>query len=112
MFRFVLRSLFCRMLCCILLAGSSCSATVVDNQTVAEPLRIDIKTLDSYVGQYRFQREPDIVLSVTREGQSLFVATRRDLSVPLEAISERHFRDPVSKDEYVFATSADSRLQC
>jgi putative CocE/NonD family hydrolase len=48
-------------------------------------------TLDQYVGEYREAAEPDVVSSVYREGNKLYVEGERSPRVELEAESVDHF---------------------
>jgi uncharacterized protein len=82
-----IRNLGVFVLSLFLLAGT------VTAQTKEEPKAITLPTgqLDEYVGQYRETVEPDVVDSVYREGDKLYLENERLARVALEADSADHF---------------------
>jgi uncharacterized protein len=62
-------------------------------QKSKEPKAITLSTdkLDEYVGQYRETTEPDVVDSVNREGDKLYIEAERSERVELQADAPDHF---------------------
>jgi uncharacterized protein len=80
----------------VLSAWLMASATVLcaqETQTVEKPHTVTVPSnkLDEYVGQYREAEEPDVVTSVYREGDKLFVEGERSPRIELQAESVDHF---------------------
>ncbi len=80
----------------VLSAWLMASATVLcaqETQTVEKPHTVAVPSskLDEYVGQYREAEEPDVVTSVYREGEKLFVEGERSPRIELQAESVDHF---------------------
>ena len=55
------------------------------------PVHVATAVLDRYVGQYREQDEPDIVLSVFRDGDRLYIESARTARLDLTAKSNTSF---------------------
>jgi uncharacterized protein len=64
--------------------------------------------LDEYVGQYRDQTEPDVVSSVYREGDKLYIEGERAQRVELQAESADHFS--AGGSQVVFARSGAGKV--
>ena len=64
-----------------------------ESQTTEKPHTVTLPAgkLDEYVGQYRETEEPDVVNSVYREGDKLFIEGERSARVELQAESADHF---------------------
>ena len=69
------------------------------------PIHVPRAVLDSYVGQYREQNEPDIVISVFREGDRLYIESPRTARLNLTAQSNTTF-EPDFNATYTFVTNA------
>jgi putative CocE/NonD family hydrolase len=67
-------------------------------------------TLDRYVGQYSFTREPEIVWSVFRKGGHLTVEARRMAAVSLAADGPLRFTSPEDGFSLVFVADAQGRV--
>jgi putative CocE/NonD family hydrolase len=65
--------------------------------------------LDTYVGQYREQDEPDIVLSVFRDGDRLYLESARTARLDLTAKSSTVF-EPDFNATYSFVTGPDGAV--
>ena len=61
---------------------------------------VDPKLLDQFVGRYQFT--PEIILTITRDGNRLFVQQNDEPQQELGAESERQFFSKVADDEYSF----------
>jgi uncharacterized protein len=66
--------------------------------------------LDKYVGQYRLNDEPEIVLSVFHESDHLTVEWARGAAIALEAKGHDTFVTPDGGPRYVFATDASGAV--
>ena len=64
------------------------------------------ENLDKYVGQYRLNDEPEIVLSVFHVGDHLTVEWARSAAVPLTAEGDDRFAAPDDGPKYLFVTDA------
>lgn len=64
--------------------------------------------LDKYVGRYRFS--PAIVLTITREGNRLFVQENDEPKQELDANGERQFFSKTADDEYSFELESTGRV--
>jgi hypothetical protein len=73
------------------------------------PVHIPAAVLDSYVGQYREQDEPDIVLSVFRDGDRLYVESPRTARLDLTAKSTTTF-EPDFNATYTFVTNTSGAV--
>ena len=69
---------------------------------------VDPKLLDKYVGRYRFS--PEIVLAITREGNTLFVQENDEPRQELGAEGERQFFSKAADDEYRFELDTSGRV--
>jgi CubicO group peptidase (beta-lactamase class C family) len=80
-------------------------ATWLENRRkqVRTAIQLDPKILDAYVGQYQFEDTPHQILSVTREGNRLFINWPDDFKSELFAESESRFFVKVSPVELVFS---------
>jgi uncharacterized protein len=94
--RFLLPAL---ILCCAV------STPPLSAQKSAPPAHVPATVLDSYVGQYREQDEPDIVLSVFRDGDQLYMESARTPRLDLAAESSTTFT-PDSVSHYTFLTDS------
>jgi uncharacterized protein len=76
-----------------LLASVSGVAAQETAQKSDEPktIALPVATLDEYVGEYRNADEPDVVSSVYREGDKLYMEGERSARVELEAAAADHF---------------------
>ena len=73
------------------------------------PVHVPTAVLDSYVGQYREQHEPDIVLSVFRDGDRLYVESARTARLDLTAKSNTTF-EPAFNATYSFVTDSSGAV--
>ncbi len=71
-------------------------------------ITLDPKLLDKYVGRYRFS--PDIVLTITRDGNKLFVQENDEPKQELGAEGERQFFSKTADDEYSFELDSSGRV--
>jgi hypothetical protein len=64
---------------------------------VADPAAITLPAskLDEYVGQYRVAAEPEIAISLSREGSALYSEGERTLRTEVKAESPDHFFVPM-----------------
>ena len=72
-------------------------------------VRVPAATLDSYVGQYREQDEPDIVVSVFRDGDRLYMEGARSARLDLTAESNTTFSHDTNS-QYTFVTDASGAV--
>jgi len=83
--------------CAVVLSGWLMASAAVwgaqASQTSEKPHTVTLPAgkLDEYVGQYREAEEPDVVNSVYREGDKLFIEGERSPRVELQAESADHF---------------------
>ncbi|HEX4312047.1 MAG TPA: CocE/NonD family hydrolase [Acidobacteriaceae bacterium] len=75
----------------------------------AAGVHVPTTTLDSYVGQYREQDEPDIVLSIFRDGDRLYMEGARSPRLDLTAESNTSFT-PDSTSHYTFVTDSSGAV--
>jgi len=68
---------------------------------------LDPKTMDKMVGTYRLS--PELALTITREGNRLFVQENDEPKQELGAEGERHFFSKTSDDEYTFEFDGQGR---
>lgn len=73
------------------------------------PVHVPAATLDSYAGQYREQAEPDMVFSVFRDGDHLYMESARTPRLDLTAESSTVFT-PDSNSHYTFITDANGAV--
>jgi CubicO group peptidase (beta-lactamase class C family) len=71
-------------------------------------ITLDPKTLDKYVGRYRFS--PEVVLTVTHEGNKLFVQENDEPKQELGAEGGRQFFSKSAADEYRFVLDNAGRV--
>ncbi|MGA2370552.1 MAG: serine hydrolase [Candidatus Korobacteraceae bacterium] len=71
-------------------------------------ITLDPKLLDKYVGRYRFS--PEVVLAITREGNTLFVQENDEPKQELGAEGERQFFSETADDEYSFELDSSGRV--
>ena len=69
---------------------------------------VDPKVLDKYVGRYRFS--PEVVLTITREGNTLFVQENDEPKQELGAEGEHQFFSKTADDEYSFELDSSGRV--
>ncbi|MFZ0792512.1 MAG: serine hydrolase [Candidatus Korobacteraceae bacterium] len=69
---------------------------------------LDPKLLDKYVGRYRFS--PEVVLGITREGNTLFVQENDEPKQELGAEGERQFFSRTADGEYSFELDSSGRV--
>jgi CubicO group peptidase (beta-lactamase class C family) len=69
---------------------------------------VDPKVLEKYVGRYRFS--PEIVLAITRVGNTLFVQENDEPKQELGAEGERQFFSKTADDEYSFELDTSGRV--
>ena len=72
-------------------------------------IKLDAATLDKYVGQYRYQNEPDITLSVFRDGKQLTVESDRMARTPLHAATQNTFSSDNGTTHFVFELDATGK---
>ncbi|MCU1223715.1 MAG: hydrolase CocE/NonD family protein [Edaphobacter sp.] len=87
-----------RSLLAMMLSGCLLTSTPVLHAQEATPKLVDptsivlpASKLDEYVGQYRVVAEPDVVDSVSREGDKLYIEAERSPRIELTATSADHF---------------------
>ncbi|HMF65798.1 MAG TPA: CocE/NonD family hydrolase, partial [Edaphobacter sp.] len=87
-----------RSLLAMMLSGFLLTSTPVLHAQEATPKLVDpasivlpASKLDEYVGQYRVVAEPDVVDSVSHEGDKLYIEAERSPRVTLTAMSADHF---------------------
>jgi uncharacterized protein len=78
-------------------------------QKSAPAVHVPVAVLDTYVGQYREQDEPDIVLSIFRDGDRLYMEGARSARLNLTAESNTTFT-PESNSHYTFLTAANGAV--
>src|SRR5215471_16845233 len=71
-----------------------------------QEVKVDSSTLDKYVGQYRFEDEPEITLSFFRDGNQLAVESTRMAHTPLHAQAQDTFGPTGGNTRYIFLTDA------
>jgi len=76
----------------------------------ATPGNLPSARLDQYVGQYRMQNEPDVVLSVFREGNRLYIEGARTPRIDLTAISKTAFSAWNGYATYSFVVGSDGQV--
>jgi hypothetical protein len=86
-----------------------CPAPRLAAQKPAPAVHVPTAALDSYVGQYREQDEPDIVLSVFRDGDRLYMEGARSARLDLNAESNTTFNHDTSS-HYTFVTDASGAV--
>ena len=69
---------------------------------------VDPKLVEKYVGRYRFS--PEIVLTISRDGNTLFVQENDEPKQELGAESERKFFSKSADDEYNFELDSSGRV--
>src|SRR5580698_3108169 len=72
-------------------------------------IKLDAATLDKYVGQYRYQNEPDITLSVFRDGKQLTVESDRMARTPLHVATQNTFSSDNGTTHFVFELDAGGK---
>jgi uncharacterized protein len=72
-------------------------------------IKLDAATLDKYVGQYRYQSEPDITLSVFSDGKQLTVESDRMARTPLHAATQNTFSSDNGTTHFVFELDATGK---
>jgi uncharacterized protein len=82
--------------CAVILSACLMASVVVGaqgSQTTEKPDSVTLPAgkLDEYVGQYRETEEPDVVNSVYREGDKLYIEGERSPRIELRAESVDHF---------------------
>jgi putative CocE/NonD family hydrolase len=65
-------------------------------------IHVPTATLDTYTGQYRQPDEPDIVLSIFRDGDTLYVESSRSARLDLTAESDTSFTPDNGHSHYTF----------
>jgi hypothetical protein len=93
----------------LLLTPALCFPAPRHNPQKAAGVHVPTTTLDSYVGQYREQDEPDIVLSIFRDGDRLYVEGARSARLDLTAESSTSFT-PDSTSHYTFVTDSSGAV--
>ncbi|MEO8736750.1 MAG: CocE/NonD family hydrolase [Edaphobacter sp.] len=103
------RRWFAVMLCGFVLASGSAAWAKQESVKPAATL-LTAAALDEYVGQYREPSEPDVVDSVYREGDSLYIESERMARVELRAESTDHFFAPGSLLRMDFLRDAGEKI--
>jgi len=65
-------------------------------------VRLDPKILETYVGQYQYEEPPNRIVTVSREGDRLFVDIPKDFKSELFAESESKFFLKTASRQVVF----------
>jgi putative CocE/NonD family hydrolase len=89
----------------LLLALLFCSAAPSPLFAAQKPtpaVHVPTATLDTYTGQYRQQDEPDIVFSVFRDGETLYMEGARTPRLDLTAESDTAFTPDAGNSHYTF----------
>ncbi len=94
-------------LTCVLCAAPICG---LGAQQAAPRISVPTATLDRYVGQYRMQDEPDIVLSVFRDGDRLYIEGARTPRIDLTAVSDTAFSAWNGYVTYTFVVGSDGQV--
>jgi len=89
---------------CAAPAGGFCA------QKAASGISVPTATLDRYVGQYRMPDEPDIVLSVLRDGDHLYIEGARTPRIDLTAVSDTAFSAWNGYVTYTFVADSDGEV--
>jgi uncharacterized protein len=76
----------------------------------AAEVKLDAATLNKYVGQYRYENEPDTTLSFFSDGSQLFFEGPRTPHTPLRALSQDTFIIANGGARYVFLTDASGKV--
>jgi len=76
----------------------------------AAQTKSDATTLDRYVGEYRYQNEPDVTLSFFRDGSQLAVESARMAHTPLKASAPDTFTPENSGTHFVFQSDANGQV--
>lgn len=79
---------------------------------MSEPAAVTLPAakLDEYVGQYRIPAEPEIVTSVTRDGDMLYTEGERSAKTLLRAESADHFFVPGRSTRIVFERDSSGKV--
>jgi uncharacterized protein len=97
------------------LLGSFVTVVSIAAQAAAnnafERSQASTETVDRYVGQYRYENEPDEVVSIVREGQLLFAETRRHPRIELELRSDGHLHAKALEVDFALTTGSDGKLK-
>ncbi|MGB6130739.1 MAG: CocE/NonD family hydrolase [Acidobacteriaceae bacterium] len=89
---------------CAAPAGGFCA------QKAASGISVPTATLDRYVGQYRMPDEPDIVLSVLRDGDHIYIEGARTPRIDLTAVSDTAFSAWNGYVTYTFVADSDGQV--
>lgn len=100
---FGLAALFVCLACAV-------AAPLLRAQAAAASVQVPAATLDRYVGQYRQQDEPDIVLSVFRDGNRLYFESARTPRTDLTPKSDTAFSAWDGHATYTFVTGPDGQV--
>ena len=98
----------------LILSGSLMASVAMlgaqDTQTAEKhpAITLPVRALDEYVGQYRDEVEPDVLSSVYREGDKLYIEGVRWERLELQAESADHFY--AQKLRVVFARNATGKV--
>jgi putative CocE/NonD family hydrolase len=81
--------------------------------SVDDPVAVTLPAskLDEYIGQYRMMAEPDIVTSITRDGDGLYTEGERSARTLLRAESADHFFAPGSPTRYTFERDTTGKVK-
>ncbi|MFP5230890.1 MAG: CocE/NonD family hydrolase [Acidobacteriota bacterium] len=93
-----------RFVLCLALLCCSAPGSLLASQKQT-PVHVPAKVLETYVGQYREQNEPDVVISVFRDGDRLYIEGPRSARFDLIAKSSTTF-EPDFGATYTFVTDA------
>jgi putative CocE/NonD family hydrolase len=104
--RLTLRAAILTSLLTVLPAANAQSATP-SHVAASHP---DTAALDRYVGQYRYAEEPEIVISVFREGDRLAIESARSPHEELTAESTTSFAVKETPQHLVFITDAAGKV--
>ncbi|MBB5316791.1 hypothetical protein HDF09_001460 [Edaphobacter lichenicola] len=100
----------CALVLCGWLMASVAVVGAQEAQTAEKhsAITLPVGALDAYVGQYRNEVEPDVVSSVYREGDKLYIEGERRARLELQAESADHFYARGLR--VVFARSATGKV--
>lgn len=76
----------------------------------AAQVNVDAATLSKYVGQYRYDDEPDITVSFFRDGNQLSAEGPRMPHTPLHSVSQDTFAQSKGTTRYIFLLDASGKV--
>jgi putative CocE/NonD family hydrolase len=88
----------------VILLCTAAPSQLLAAQKPTPSLHVPTATLDTYTGQYRQQDEPDIVFSVFRDGDKIYMEGARTPRLDLTAESDTSFTPDGGNSHYAFVT--------